>query len=128
MSQIKCQWCAMLAKLVAPMEPERAARAFVDMLPLLPADETLYNRATLEQAATCERKTAVPNYADISKVLGNASKQKLPAHIRMGYKPPVLSLAPPKPTEEECEAVSALVKAITAELKAKAAFNQAKRY
>lgn len=119
MSQIKRQWCAMLAKLVAPMEPERAARAFVDMLPLLPEDETLYNRATLEQAATCERKTAVPNYADLSKVLGNYGKQRLPAHIRMGYKPPMISHSVLPPTQQERDEVRALVKALTAELKAK---------
>lgn len=87
MSQIQRQWCAMLAKLVAPMAPESAARAFVDMLPLLPADDTLYTRATLEATACCERRTAVPIFADISAVLGRAAKDRLPVAVRMGYKP-----------------------------------------
>lgn len=121
MSQTKRQWCALLAKLVAPMEPERAARAFVDMLPMLPADDTLYNRQTLDAAATCERKSAVPNYADLSKVLGRAGLERLPVRVRMGYKPPVPLLEPPRATKEEREAVSAMVRALTAEFKAKSA-------
>lgn len=124
MSQTKRQWCAMLAKLVAPMEPERAARAFVDMLPMLPADDSLYNRQTLDDAATCERKTAVPTYADLSKVLGRAGLARLPAPVRMGYKPPAPMLEPPRASPEDYEQVSAIVRALTAELKAKAAARQ----
>ena len=114
----------MLAKLVAPMEPERAARAFADMLPMLPVDDTLYNRQTLDAAATCERKTAVPNYADLSRVLGRAGLERLPVAVRMGYKPPAPLLEPPRTTPEDYEAVRAMVRALTAELKAKAATRQ----
>lgn len=96
MSQVKRQWCAMLAKLVAPMEPELAARAFVDMLPLLPADDSLYTRATLEATARCERRTTVPTYADISAVLGRAARERLPVAVRMGYTPCVPLLEVPR--------------------------------
>ena len=124
MSQIKRQWCAMLAKLVAPMEPERAARAFVDMLPMLPVDDAVYNRQTLDAAATCERRTAVPTYADLSKVLGRAGLERLPVSVRMGAKPSAPMLEPPRATAEERAAVSAMVRALTAELKAKFAARQ----
>lgn len=119
MTQTKRQWCAMLAKLVAPMDPETAAKAFVDMLPLLPLDDTLYTRATLEAAATCERKTAVPNYADLSRVLGRAAKERLPVAVRMGYKPALSQQNAKRPTKSECDYVAALAKSLVAELKAK---------
>lgn len=84
----KRQWCAMLAKLVAPMDAERAAAAFVDMLPMLPTDDALYTRQTLDSVATCDRRTSVPNFADIARVLGEAAKARMPANVRMGYTPP----------------------------------------
>lgn len=120
MSQTRRQWCAMLAKLVAPMDPETAARAFVDMLPMLPPDDTLYTRATLDDAATCTRRTAVPTYEDLSRVLGRAAKARLPVAVRMGYKPAAPMLDAPRPTQAERDYVAALVKALSAELKAKA--------
>ena len=107
MSQIRRQWCAMLAKLVAPMDAETAARAFVDMLPLLPADETLYTRRTLEAAATCPRRTAVPTYEDIAATLGRAGLARLPASVRMGYKPPEKLLETPRETAAAREAAIA---------------------
>lgn len=121
MSQTRRQWCAMLAKLVAPMDPETAARAFVDMLPMLPADDMLYTRATLDAAATCERKTAVPAYADLSRVLGRAAKDRLPVAVRMGYKPALPRVQIPPPTQAERDYVAALAKEVIAELKAKSA-------
>lgn len=120
MSRVRREWCAMLAKLVAPMDAERAAKAFVDMLPMLPADGALYNRATLDEAATCERKTAVPTFADISRVLGLAAQARLPANVRMGYTPP-----PPPPstaqraTPEELERAAEIVELLKSELRAK---------
>lgn len=126
MSQIKRQWCAMLAKLVAPMEPEKAARAFVDMLPMLPADETLYNRQTLDDAATCERKTAVPNFADLARVLGRAGLNRLPANVRMGYTPPEKLLETPRDTPEEIAACIARNRPIIDQLRAEAAAEKRK--
>ncbi len=121
MSRVRREWCAMLAKLVAPMDAERAAKAFVDMLPMLPPDDTLYTRATLDEAATCDRKTAVPTFADISRVLGHAAKARLPADVRMGYANPQWpSLPPERPmTAEEREQAVEAVAALKAELRAK---------
>lgn len=121
MSQTKRQWCAMLAKLVAPMDPETAARAFVDMLPMLPADDTLYTRATLDAAATCERKTAVPAFADISTVLGRAAKARLPADVRMGWKPALPAPEFHRESPEEIEACRARNRAIIDQMRAEAA-------
>lgn len=120
-SQNKRQWCAVLAKLVAPMAPETAVRAFVDMLPMLPPDDTLYNRQTLEDVATCTRRTAVPTYADLSAVLRKAAYDRLPATVRMGYVPPKWRTLPPPapPSQEEIEYVSVLVANLTAELRAR---------
>lgn len=118
----------MLAKLVAPMDPERAARAYVDMLPMLPEDDELYNRATLHEAATCDRKTAVPNYADLSRVLGKESISRLPVRLRMGYKQPERLAETRYTTAQDKEAVALLVKALIAELKAKSIALKQKKY
>lgn len=120
MSVVRRQWCAMLAKLVAPMEPEIAARAFVDMLPLLPTDDALYTRATLEAAACCERRTAVPNFADLAKVLGRAGLERLPVTVRMGYQPPQPLLEAPCETPAAREAAIARNQPALAALKAAA--------
>lgn len=121
MSVVRRQWCAMLAKLVAPMEPEIAARAFVDMLPLLPTDDTLYTRATLDAAACCDRRTAVPNFTDVSRVLGRAGLERLPVAVRMGYRPPQPLLVAPCETLAEREAAIARNQPALAALKAGAA-------
>lgn len=120
MSQIRRQWCAMLAKLVAPMDAETAARAFVDMLPMLPADETLYTRRTLESAATCARRTAVPTYEDIANTLGRAGVARLPVSVRMGYKPPETLLEAPRETAAEREATLARHQSALAQFRAAA--------
>lgn len=120
MSRVRREWCAMLAKLVAPMEPETAARAFADMLPMLPPDEALYTRQTLDAVATCDRRTAVPTYADISRVLGEASKARLPASVRMGYTPPAwpaLGSDAGSPSQAERDAACARSQAVKAELR-----------
>lgn len=122
MSQIRRQWCAMLAKLVVPMDAERAAKAFVDMLPMLPVDDTLYTRATLDAAATCERKTAVPTYADLTNVLGCAAKDRLSVSVRMGYKPPEKLLESPRETLAEREATIARLRPEIARLRAGSSF------
>lgn len=119
--QIRRQWCAMLAKLVAPIDPETAAKAFADMLPMLPADATLYTRQTLDAAATCERKTAVPTFADISGVLGRAAKDRLPASVRMGYKPALPMPEFQQESPEEIEACIARNRAVLDQMRAEAA-------
>jgi hypothetical protein len=116
-TKTKREWCAMLAKLVAPMEPERAAVAFIDMLPMLPPDDALYTRQTLDRAATCDRKTSVPTFADLSRVLGEAAKERLPANVRMGYVPPKWpQIESAAPTDEDREAACYRAQAVKAEL------------
>ncbi|MDE3023486.1 MAG: hypothetical protein KGI54_16830 [Pseudomonadota bacterium] len=119
----KREWCAMLAKLTSPMDPETAARAFVDMLPMLPPDDTLYTRQTLDAAATCDRRTSVPTFADISRVLGEAQRASLPYDARNGYTGPQFpALAPAKPmTPEERKQTAAVVAQKVAALKAEMA-------
>lgn len=69
MSEIKRQWCAMLAKLVAPMDAARAAAAFVAMLPVLPPDDACYSTEAALRIARADRRTSVPLFADIEKGL-----------------------------------------------------------
>ncbi|MDE2458600.1 MAG: hypothetical protein KGL20_05125, partial [Rhodospirillales bacterium] len=81
----------------------------------------LYNRATLDEAATCERKTAVPTFADISRVLGLAAQARLPANVRMGYtRPQWHSLPAEQPmTAEERKQALQVTAALKGELRAK---------
>ena len=118
-TQTKLQWCAMLAKLVSPMEPERAAKAFVDMLPLLPGDDDLYTRSALERAAKIERKTAVPGFADVDAALSAEWRERLPVRLRMGgdYFPTLPAPnSPDQRTPEEIAHVQAKVTALKAEM------------
>lgn len=70
MSEAKRKWCAMLAKLTAPMDPAEAAKAFVNMLPMLPGDDAAYNRDTLEAAAIRQKgDPAIPNFDMMQRAL-----------------------------------------------------------
>jgi hypothetical protein len=118
-TQTKLTWCAMLAKLVAPMEPERAAKAFADMLPLLPADDDRYTRSALERAAKIDRKTAVPTFEDLSRAFSEEWKANLPAAVRLGANPETPRLDAPArvpPSAEECDHVRNLVTAFKADV------------
>lgn len=107
-SPTKLSWCAMLSKLVAPMDPERAAKAFADMLPMLPEDDDLYTRSALERAAKIDRKTAVPTFEDLSAALAEEWRGRLPVAIRMGASPaPALPTPTPRePTDAEAAHVT----------------------
>ncbi len=84
-SKLKRQWCVMLAKLVAPMDAQAAAAAFIDILPMLAPDDSFYNRTTLENAARrAPGDTAIPNYDRLARVFSDWRKDQLPVHIRMG--------------------------------------------
>lgn len=109
MSQTKLQWCAMLAKLVAPMDTERAAKAFADMLPMLPAEDQRYTRSALERAAKIDRKTAVPTFDDLTRAFAEDWKANLPAAQRLGANPGLPRLPEPErkpPSAEECASVA----------------------
>ncbi len=120
-SPTKLQWCSMLAKLVAPMDAERAAKAFVDMLPLLPADDDRYTRRALERAAKIDRKTAVPTFDDIDRAFAAEWKDALPAHQRLGGAPGALRIEHRRaePTEAERQRVAAQAAAFKAEMEAR---------
>ena len=116
------RWCAMLAKLTAPMDSERAAQAFTYMLPMLPKDDAAYNKDTLEQAARRNPgDAAVPNYDRLARVFSDWRKANLPVQLRMGGSIPVAQLIAPKKqvTQEEIECVDHLVATIKREMLAK---------
>lgn len=125
MTRIKREWCAMLAKLTAPVHAEAAVKAFIDMLPLLPQDDAAYNRDTLELAARRELgDPAIPNYDVLSRAFGKWHRGNRPIEHRQGADPVVQGityalpdLRPPSP--EECAEVAAKVAALKAEFGAK---------
>lgn len=121
-SKIQRQWCALLAKLVAPMDAQAACAAFIDMLPMLPIGDEAYNRSTLESAARrAQGDTAIPNYDRLARVFAEWRRQALPAHVRMGGSPesPRLSAPSYEPTEAEVAEVQAKAAAFRAEMEAK---------
>ncbi len=65
MSEKKRRWCAILAKLVAPMDAARAAAAFADMLPALPDDDNLFSVEAACRVARKERRTALPTFREL---------------------------------------------------------------
>ena len=74
------QWTAMLAKLVAPMDATRAAKALSDMLPML-ADfpDAAFCIGSLDAVAT--KCKFAPSYAELRGHLADWWKQHRPAPI-----------------------------------------------
>lgn len=117
-SEVKRGWCAMLAKLTAPMASPEAAAAFVAMLPMLPKEDAAFNRDTLERAARRETgDTAVPNYDRLARAFSEWRKDNLHVQIRMGGSVQVGQLIAPtyEPTDAERDRVDAQVAALKAE-------------
>lgn len=109
----------MLAKLVAPMDPETACTAFLAMMPMLPANDEAYNRTTLENAARRETgDAAIPNFDKLMRVFGEWRRDNMPAHVRMGGSAPIAQIVESRvqPTQEEIAAVQAKAAALKAEL------------
>lgn len=112
-------WCAMLAKLTAPMNAPDAAQAFVAMLPMLPKEDSAYNRNTLERAARRDPgDTAIPNYDRLARVFADWRRENLPVQVRMGGEVPVAQLIAPKVerTPAECARVDQQVAELKAEM------------
>ena len=126
MSDTKRKWCAMLAKLTAPMHPEEAAKGFVNMLPMLPEDDAAFNRDTLERAARRELgDPAVPNFDTISRAFAKWNRDNRPAAQQLGANPEVLRIAkaitPREPiSPEESAAIDVQIEAMKAEFSARA--------
>jgi hypothetical protein len=81
------QWVAMLAKLVAPMDATRAAKALADMLPML-ADfpDAAFCLDSLNAVAT--KRSAPPSYADLRSDLAKWWKQHRPQPVAIEGKQP----------------------------------------
>ena len=64
------KWCVMLAKLVRPMDPEAAASALIDMLPLLESvpDECFCRRSLQHVASVCRR---MPTFGELQDALAD---------------------------------------------------------
>lgn len=119
------QWCAVLAKLVSPMDAHRAAAAFVDMLPMLSADERYYTPDTAKRVAKAERKTSIPTFGDIEAVFAEIYRERLPYSVRTGGSASIgvaveriSGTVTPSRTPEEIQAVRAQVAALKAEFAA----------
>lgn len=89
MSEAKRKWCSVLAKLVAPLDAERAVKAFVAMLPMLPEDDRLFTDRAARNIAVGERRTAVPTFEDLERALKveavrleiEVARQRLPSDL-----------------------------------------------
>lgn len=117
-TKIQRAWCAMLAKMVAPMDASAACAAFIDMLPMLPPEDAAYNCTTLERAARREPgDTAIPNYDRLARSFGQWRRDNLPAHVRMGGSMTVKQVIEQRvpPTPEEIVEVRAKAAAIRSE-------------
>ena len=81
------QWVAMLAKLVAPMDATRAAKALADMLPML-ADfpDAAFCLDSLDAVAT--KRTSPPSYAELRSDLAKWWKQHRPQPTAIEGKQP----------------------------------------
>ena len=81
------QWTAMLAKLVAPMEATRAAKALTDMLPML-ADfpDAAFCLDSLDHVAT--KRTSPPSYGDLRSDLADWWKRHRPQPTAIEGKQP----------------------------------------
>jgi hypothetical protein len=120
-------WIAMLAKAVAPMEPERAGKGLADMLPMLRYPDEAFTIASLnavcnEGRILSDGSTAplnrVPTFGELNTVLGRYwFQQRQRAEIRAIPEAREALPAPERkgPTEEEKAVVRAVVEAFAME-------------
>ena len=105
------QWCAMVAKLVYPVDPARCGAALVGYLPLLrDLPDEAFNAHSVEAVALADRRMAFPSYDEVAKPLRAWWRDNRPAEQRF----PALTRAREEPrrppTPEEVAYVEARVK------------------
>lgn len=116
-------WAAMLAKLVAPMEAERAAKALADMLPMLNLPREAFTIESLRAIAQEGRKvsageyaplTRVPTYGELEAALwrfwGDKTEREKPVMIAC-ERPPTKE----NPSPEVCQQVAGVVHSFVGE-------------
>jgi hypothetical protein len=78
------QWAAMLAKLVAPMDSERASKGLAGILPMLEAyPDGAFTLDSLEYVAA--RLQRVPTYSELNPLIGAWWKEHRPAHVAITH-------------------------------------------
>lgn len=104
------QWCAMVAKLVYPVDPARCGAALVGYLPML---EDLPNEAfgpgSIEAVAMAERRMAFPSFDEVAKPLRAWWRDNRPASQRFPALAPAREEPRTPPTPEEIAYVEARV-------------------
>lgn len=117
MSDIREKWLVLLAKLVTPHDPVRAAEAMLVYLPwLMPLPPEAFCRASLEAVALAERRLMIPDLAEVLHPLRKWWAENKPPAARL-----VLPSAPEprRVSEEERAAVAEQMAALRAELSTK---------
>ena len=61
--QVRRQWCAAVAKLVYPLDPERCVKTLVGYLPMLrDLPDAAFSPASAEEVALHDRRMAFPSF------------------------------------------------------------------
>lgn len=111
-------WCAQLAKLTYPINPEVAARAFASYLKLLEdMPDAAFTVRSLEAVATAPRRMTIPSYDEVRGPLAKWWRENRPHAL--GLPPPPIATRD-LATEAERLVVADKVAAFKAELAARA--------
>jgi hypothetical protein len=117
-------WAAMLAKMVAPMDAERAAKAIMGMVPMLAfPDQAFTPESVREVCASGQIRgdyhgplSRVPTFGELETALGRWWAKRRELELLDAPTPRPKLPAPKKsPTEQECEHVAKLLRVFVEE-------------
>lgn len=123
----KAVWAAMLARLVAPMDHERAAQGIAAMMPMLTLPDAVFTPESVRAVCSTGRQlgewqygplTRVPTFGELETALGRwwAKRQELEL-LRAAPTPRAALPVPPKegPTPEVVQQVADRIRAFVGE-------------